>query len=364
MSKTLETVWDLEPHTAKKHEILRRYFQAWLPIMVKWNNRVLYIDGFAGPGEYSKGEDGSPVIVLKEARDHTHKFESELACLFVEAERPRYEHLNIVLAKIKPTLPGNVKFQSVHATFDEQVTQVFRDLEEQKKRLAPTLAFIDPFGYSDTPFTTIAKLMSYPKCEALITFMFEELVRFQSIQSQAKHFDTLFGTSEWRGALNLSTPAERVRFIHDLYLKQLRKVAKYVRSFQMLNMGNRVDYFLFFATKNLKGLEKMKEAMWKADPRGEFQFSDYTDALKLTNLFPDEPDYGALRKLILGTYSGKLVSIEELGDWVVAETPFLRTHIRKVLVPLEKTEGGVSVVNPKPGRRPFTYPDGTILKFL
>jgi len=90
MSKALGTVWDLEPHTAKKHEILRRYFEAWLPIMVKWNSRVLFIDGFAGPGEYSKGEDGSPVIVLKAARDHTHKFESELVCLFVEADRPRY----------------------------------------------------------------------------------------------------------------------------------------------------------------------------------------------------------------------------------------------------------------------------------
>src|ERR1700687_1065137 len=93
MSKQLGTVWPLEPHTAKKHEILRRYFQAWLPIMVRWNKRVLFIDGFAGPGEYSDGEDGSPVIVLKEARDHTRKFEAELVCLFVEADQPRYEHL-------------------------------------------------------------------------------------------------------------------------------------------------------------------------------------------------------------------------------------------------------------------------------
>ena len=63
MSKPLGTVWDLEPHTAKKREILSRYFQAWLPILARWNSRVLYIDGFAGPGEYSKGEDGSPVII-------------------------------------------------------------------------------------------------------------------------------------------------------------------------------------------------------------------------------------------------------------------------------------------------------------
>ncbi len=363
MSKALGTTWKLEPHTAKKHEILRRYFQAWLPIMVTWNKRVLFIDGFAGPGEYSDGEDGSPVIVLKEARDHTRKFEAELVCLFVEADQPRYEHLRTMLEKIKPTLPSNIKFHALHGVFNEQVSQVFKDLEEQKKRLAPTLAFVDPFGYSHTPFTTIAKLMGYQKCEALINFMFEEVVRFLPVPNQAKHFDALFGTLEWREALNLSRPAERLRFIHDLYLEQLRKFAKYVRSFQMVNMGNKVDYFLFFATNNLKGLEKMKEAMWKADPRGEFQFSDYTDALKLSNLFPDEPDYESLRKFI-GRYSGKQVSIEELADWVVAETPFLRTHVKKpVLVPMEG-EGTVTVVNPKPGRRKGWYPEGTVLRFL
>ena len=70
MAKALPTVWDIEPHTARKHAILRRYFEAWFPIMARWNQRVLYIDGFSGPGEYSNGEDGSPLIVLKAARDH------------------------------------------------------------------------------------------------------------------------------------------------------------------------------------------------------------------------------------------------------------------------------------------------------
>jgi len=49
MTKQLGTVWALEPHTAKKHEILRRYFEAWLPILANSNGRVVYIDGFAGP---------------------------------------------------------------------------------------------------------------------------------------------------------------------------------------------------------------------------------------------------------------------------------------------------------------------------
>ncbi len=159
MSKPLGTVWLLEPHTAKKHEILRRYFEAWLPIMARWNDRVVYIDGFAGPGTYTHGEDGSPVIVLKAARDHNYRFGTELVCLFVEDDLERYEHLNRVLTQIEPPLPANVKFQTIHGKFNEHLPQVFDERQEMKEQVAPTLAFIDPFGFMHTPFSTVAKIL-------------------------------------------------------------------------------------------------------------------------------------------------------------------------------------------------------------
>jgi len=50
------TIWKAEPHTIAKIEILQEYLKAWFSIM--GTNRyghgqdILYIDGFAGPGEY------------------------------------------------------------------------------------------------------------------------------------------------------------------------------------------------------------------------------------------------------------------------------------------------------------------------
>jgi three-Cys-motif partner protein len=112
MSKPLGTVWNLEPHTAKKHEILRRYFEAWLPIMARWNGRVVYIDGFAGPGQYSLGEDGSPIVVLKAARDHTYPIRSELVCIFVEDDPQRCTHLKNLLDGLSSTLPSHIKWEA------------------------------------------------------------------------------------------------------------------------------------------------------------------------------------------------------------------------------------------------------------
>src|SRR6266446_7528365 len=65
MAAPRTTVWELEPHTRAKHEILRRYLQAWMPILAQGGfKNILYIDGFAGPGRYAGGEDGSPIIAV------------------------------------------------------------------------------------------------------------------------------------------------------------------------------------------------------------------------------------------------------------------------------------------------------------
>ena len=50
-----DKLWELKPHTQTKHLILKRYLNAWLPIMARYNGRILLIDGFAGRGRYSKG---------------------------------------------------------------------------------------------------------------------------------------------------------------------------------------------------------------------------------------------------------------------------------------------------------------------
>jgi three-Cys-motif partner protein len=363
MSKQLGTIWPLEPHTAKKHEILRRYFQAWLPILSQHNPRLLYIDAFAGPGEYSGGEDGSPVVILKAARDHVIPFRSELVCLFIESDGERHQHLVQVLESIKPTLRHNVKFRPLLGTFNDQLKEIFAAVEQQKKLRGPTLAFVDPFGFSHTPFSTINRLMNYPKTEVLVNFMYEEVNRFLIVPEFAAHFDAQFGTPDWRQAVKISNSIDRLMFIQHLYLNQLRTVARYVRAFLMVNKNNIPDYFLFFATNSLEGLEAMKRSMWKVDPSGEFQFSDFTDAKKQIPLFNPEPDYPWLREIIEHRFGRTEVAIEVLSDWVVEKTPFLSTHIKKrVLSPMEK-EGAVNVVRPKPGRRPYTYPDGTFLKF-
>ena len=89
MSNITETIWPLESHTEAKHVILRKYLDAWLPIVTRFSKRVLIIDGFAGPGIYSGGEDGSPIIAIKAVKEHKIKIESEVRFLLIENRKDR-----------------------------------------------------------------------------------------------------------------------------------------------------------------------------------------------------------------------------------------------------------------------------------
>ncbi len=59
--------WVYSQHAAAKHEILRRYLGAWLPILGSRHPKLVIYDGFAGRGRYRDGEDGSPVLTFKRA---------------------------------------------------------------------------------------------------------------------------------------------------------------------------------------------------------------------------------------------------------------------------------------------------------
>jgi three-Cys-motif partner protein len=50
-------LWDAEPHTLAKIEIVRRYLFLWFSILSKKSNRLVYIDGFAGPGGYKNSNE-------------------------------------------------------------------------------------------------------------------------------------------------------------------------------------------------------------------------------------------------------------------------------------------------------------------
>jgi three-Cys-motif partner protein len=271
------TVWPLEPHTQAKHELLRHYLGAWYAILSK-RGRVIVLDGFAGPGVYAGGEDGSPRIVLSTLLSHNFvdgMGDCEFQFAFNEQDRERYEVLEAEIEQLRSDVggwPDNVKVQHFNQSFPVLAQDILESLGGQP--MAPLFAFLDPFGYRDVLMKLIAQLMQFQRSELFIYFDFNSVNRFSTAGIVDEHFESLFGTDEFRDA-----PAAgrgRHEFLRSLYGRQLRDKAKfrYVQHFEMVNATGHTGNYLFFCTRNLTGLDKMKAAMWKVAPAGNFQFDD------------------------------------------------------------------------------------------
>ena len=329
--------WAIEPHTEAKLRIIKAYLQAWFPILSQGGaDRVVYIDGFAGPGRYEGGEEGSPLIALRAVLNQPLLSGAKIDFHFIEADPQVTLHLRSELTALEGPLSGRPRIRvHVHeGEFASVFPQISPSLGTQSN-IIPTFALIDPFGWTGVPFRITADLLARPKTEVLFNFMHEEINRFLTHRDQPNNFDELFGTPNWRSLIGLKGFA-RTRALHDLYGEQLLGHARHVRSFTMVNQSKRVDYFLFFATQNLKGLERMKEAMWKVDPLGDFCFSDATDPNALT-LFGNEPDLVGLASF-LRRKAGNLVPIEQLYSATLIETPFLTKHARQVFKEAEDSD--------------------------
>jgi three-Cys-motif partner protein len=357
--------WELAAHTAAKLEILGAYLRAWFPILIRAPNfeRIIYVDGFAGPGRYKGGEDGSPVVALKAALSALNgQIERPCEFHFVERDRAVAAALSANIEHFKQHHEVPLSFEIfIHdqLTFEEAYQRRIRGRMQAHPR-APAFALVDPFGWTGIPMSILGDLVRRPSTEILVNFMFEEINRFLFHPDQVENFDTLFACADWRRGSDMRG-LTRKQFIHDLYRDQLRRAAgaRYVRSFEMRNERNVCDYFLYFASNNRLGLEKMKEAMWKVDPAGGFTFSDATN-LDQAVLFQAEPDRRALRRLIAIRFAGLRPTVKQVENFVVEDTPFHAGHYRKVLAALEKN-GELMPINPAPTRRRGTYPDPALI---
>ncbi len=357
--------WNLAPHTAAKLQVLGAYLRAWFPILSRGRNfnRIIYIDGFAGPGRYGQGEDGSPIVALKAALGSLmNPIQTPCEFHFVEHKRRAVNALraNIDHLRRQWPIPTSIEiFIHERMTFEEAYDRHIRSRLQQNPA-APAFVLVDPFGWAGLPMSIITELMRRSSTEVLVNFMFEEINRFLNHPQQVANFDALFAGSAWRDGDTMSGPARKA-FIHDLYRDQLRTVAgaRYVRSFEMRNQRNLTDYYLYFASNNRLGLSKMKEAMWKVDPGGGFTFSDATN-LAQTVLFQPKPDWRALRRLIENRFAGRRATVSQIDDFVLEDTPFHSGHFKRVLATMEKERALIAIAAP-PRRRRETFPDASLV---
>jgi three-Cys-motif partner protein len=364
MAAPKEILWQMDPHTAGKHSVLRAYLHAWLPILGSWSKRILFIDGFAGPGEYVGGEEGSPLIALRAFADHSAKqvITGEVGFIFIENRADRAEHLDELIKAWQGKIPKRCWTRVINGKFDDTLGDLLNDLDRQKARLAPTFLMIDPFGVSGTPMSVVARVLKNPQCEVYVSLMYESINRHCTAPEFESPLDALFGSPQWRDCAATEESGARRDCFYKLYEKQLRASgARYVVHFDLYE-GNRLIYSIFFATQHHLGCDRMKAAIWKVAPTGKFEFRG-TRSRQLT-LSLDNPDYGPLKQALRDKFTGKgWMPIEQVTEFVRSDqTDYHSGQLkRNALVPLEHE--GVVEVEERTRKRKGTFPPGCVVRF-
>lgn len=115
------------PHTAAKHRMLRGYLDAWLPILGQsqtGRRPLVLIDGFAGPGRYDNGRQGSPLVMLDAYLEHEHRdrIASVPHFVFIEKNHAFVSHLRAEVAGKR--LGDKVRVDIHHGVFAEEFPRV------------------------------------------------------------------------------------------------------------------------------------------------------------------------------------------------------------------------------------------------
>jgi three-Cys-motif partner protein len=115
------------------------------------DNRVVFLDGYAGRGEYQDGSPGSPLL-LSQCAEYVEKYRDVLA-FFVEQDDDNYANLSRVLAE----RGGQTRRILRHGSLNDHLPEVLAQARD-----ASLFAFLDPFGPA-LDFTTIrSQLLSRP----------------------------------------------------------------------------------------------------------------------------------------------------------------------------------------------------------
>lgn len=260
--------------TRVKHEILEKYLRSYLHVLKTRNKNLLFIDGFAGPGEYRNGsatQPGSPIRALSLIASN-RDLAKRVTTIFIEKDRQLFEDLD---ARVKSFYFANPLIREpvcLNCDFRQGMETILKPFETNGSSLAPTFLFVDPCGVNGVYFDVLAKLMNFDKCEIFLFFNIDGLRRILGLgEGRGNTLAQFFGSDNEAEELLVlikdKAPVEKEDLIiaryYDIVKRDLR--ANFISGFRIEKEDRKtVSHYLIHITKHELGFRIMKSIMWAA----------------------------------------------------------------------------------------------------
>lgn len=355
-----------------KARIVQKYFWAWanviMPTAKTHDNRIAYIDLFAGPGRYDDGTLSTPLLVLQKAIEDPN-MRSMLVTLFNDRDAGSAGRLQ----KEIDALPGVSKLRHEPQVSNEVVGKKIAKKFEAL-RLVPTFFFVDPWGYKGLSLRLINSVLQNWGCDCIFFFNYNRVNMGLNNQSVKEHMDALLGKNradDLRTELVRLRPAEREQLILEELSQSLKEMgAGYVLPFTFKNdSGTRTSHHLVFATKHFKGYEIMKEIMAKESSEQHqgvpsFEYSPASEKFPLLSELARPLD--DLGNMLLNHFAGERITMEDVYIRHSVGRPYIRRNYKRALAVLE-SEGRIKALPEAKNRRKYrgevSFPEDVLVTF-
>jgi three-Cys-motif partner protein len=322
---------DFPPHTRLKHAILNTYIVAWAMklFMSGITDRLAIVDAFAGPGRDGLGHEGSPLIVVRRARDamnaakgkKAHLADPKVLVFAIEERLKWFQQLAENVESIRRETPELVHI--FRGTLPDHLDRIQATIGG-----CPTFYFLDPFGIKGLDAGTYSKALSGPHNEIFALFANIGAVRLHgvvtaeranpaseiesildapslfpdhdtaaiesalgeaalsnealdaSIPASRAHLSLALGGDEWISEIAAVSPNARADTFLSLFGRALSKRgARYVLTVPMRNASGQRIYALVHASKSRAAFITMKEAVSSGLGRSELS-AEVREAIK------------------------------------------------------------------------------------
>lgn len=348
--------WDRSPHTAAKHDLYAQYLAKWFPILVQgWRGEATYAEGFAGPGVYTHGEPGSPVIALRVLLDSgLGRQVRRVRLLFVDFDKRCVDllerRLELTASQRKTTVEGlrqhGVEVEVVRGRCDEALGPL---LDRYDSWTHPLLVNLDTFGAS-VDASLLKRIAATPAGEVLITMGPDYFTRFATTDDLT-HGDAVFGGEHWRAVAAVPSREKSDWLLEQYRTTVARAGFQFVLHFKLVDDRGHLLY-LIFGTSNRKGLTKMKEAMWEVDRMHGVGYRDPRDPDQQTLAIEFEPQVAPLRRLLVAELSrrpNRRATEAELREFALMETVYKEAQASQALRDLLEAGQVLRVGEHRPG---------------
>ena len=176
--------------TKIKLEIFRKYLETWLPTFTKDKNRnwenIYIFDLFAGIGMDSEGDDGSPLIIIKELKRHYREIREKalnIHIIFNDSEKDNIDQLESTINSLAFKRPYKISY------YNKDFNELFNELYPYmfKNRNFPMLLFFDQFGIKHITEEIMLKILKLKRTDLLFFISSSFVKRFSELNEFQKY---------------------------------------------------------------------------------------------------------------------------------------------------------------------------------